>query len=653
MRPAALIAGGLLLCAVLAASPLRAGDKLPESVKKALGASSRKSSVSQLERSIESAPEADLAWIHLYIGESRRLLGHDDQARAHFEEVAGKWPGSGARDAAVLGMAVVDAKGVAGGNVLATLVLIADRGVPDTLNADRYLLITRARVAEHASSDEIRRAARKAERYASTDPEVSARVATALDPVLRDGGEPPAAERSGAGGGGDPADPPDLAAIRRIRDAGSAGRWDAIPPLVAEFSVRFPDSPFAREAGYASRRAAAKVPADLATVAVLLPLSGTYALPGGNLRAAIELGNQHAGGRLRLVFHDTEGKAESCVRELEEAVITEGAAFVIGPLLKDEALQCAGAAQALRVPMLTLTSSEEVLAAGDHVFRAFPSTEQQVEVLLGETYDVRGLTRYAILHPSTPFGENAARAFDAAVVARGGSVSVSQSYTAEQKDFRTTARTLGRKDPKAQASELARLRARAEASGSDPKKVVLPPMIDYQAIFVPDAYGRVALLASALAFEEFPVGKFRPQRDMTPLPLLGLNAWNNDDFARRGGAYVQDSIFVDAFNPRSDDSETVSFVSAWRDRGLGDPGIVEAVGYDTARLVAVAAAAGAPDAMTALRAATLAEPVAGTRSFGEDRQMRRDWLLLTVTRSGIAPLQPPEPGIPEPAPPEP
>ena len=44
-----------------------------------------------------------------------------------------------------------------------------------------------------------------------------------------------------------------------------------------------------------------------------------------------------------------------------------------------------------------------------------------------------------------------------------------------------------------------------------------------------------AMVASALAFEEFPVGKFRPKRDMTPVTLLGLNAWNNEELARRGG----------------------------------------------------------------------------------------------------------------------
>jgi hypothetical protein len=49
----------------------------------------------------------------------------------------------------------------------------------------------------------------------------------------------------------------------------------------------------------------------------------------------------------------------------------------------------------------------------------------------------------------------------------------------------------------------------------------------------------------------------------------------------------------------------------------------------------------------------LTAPVAGTKGFGDGRQMDRDWQLLTVTKAGIGPLQPPDPTAPDPSgPPE-
>ena len=39
----------------------------------------------------------------------------------------------------------------------------------------------------------------------------------------------------------------------------------------------------------------------------------------------------------------------------------------------------------------------------------------------------------------------------------------------------------------------------------------------------------------------------------------------------------------------------------------------------------------------------LADPVAGTVGFGQDRQLARSWRLVTVTKEGVRPLQPPAP----------
>ncbi|MDP2310368.1 MAG: penicillin-binding protein activator [Pseudomonadota bacterium] len=613
----------LLLCA--------AAPPMPDPVQKALEMKNRMAGAELLEDSRGEVGASELPWLLLYAGELRRLAGDLPGARAHFEAVAGDHPTSHAKEPAVLGMAVVDAKEAASGNTLATLELIGDKGVPDSLNADRYLLLARAKAAEGAPSDIVRTYGDKAVHYAADQKDVAKRVGKAMETLWEAPPAPPASK-----------DPPDLLAIAAIRAAVAEGDLDTVGTLSATFAERFGDSPFAREAGYAARRAASGTRTDPGLVAVLLPLTGNYALPAESLRAAIELGNKHAGGTLRLAFFDTGGTAEKCVNALEQATLKQGASLVIGPLLKEESLECASTAQALRVPLLTLTSSEEVLSAGDQVYRAFPSTEQLVEALLAETFDVRAMKRYAIVNPTTPFGENAARIFAEAVVARGGIVPARAAYDPEQKDFRVTAKALGKKDYKARSGEYEQLKRDAERSKQDPKKVVLPPLIDYDAIFIPDSYQRVALLASALAFEEFPVGRFKAHRDDASVVLLGLNAWNNDELARRGGTYVQDSIFVDAFDARVDDASTDAFLSAWHERDKGEPTVVEAAAYDTARLVAAIVAAGG-DRTAALQSARLTGPVAGTLGFGPDRQLARTWRLLTVTREGVRPLTPPEP----------
>lgn len=553
----------------------------------------------EAEAQVTAEPQA-LGWILLHAGEARRLAGDLSAARRHFLRVTIDFPQHPARGPASLGLAVIDAGGRAGGNTLATLELVPDAGVPGSLNAERHLLLASAWAREGGPTERVAAALARARELSQDHPDLRRRVerlTLALGPAAPPAEGPPVAD--------------DLVAILEVRAALSAGAWADARARAEAFLTRFPDSALAAEARYSARRAELARPPSPRKVAVLLPLSGAWAPPGKNLRAAIESANEHGAVRATLAFYDTAGSAANCVNTLEKAVLEEGASVVIGPLLKDEAVACAPVAQALRVPMLPLTSSDEASGAGDLIHRTFPTTEEQVEALLDEVYDRRALHAYAVLHPQTPYGENAARVFAAAVASRGGKVPTVLPYPADTADFRPLAKQL-------------------EARGK--------PTELYDAIFLPDSYQRVALLASALAFEEIPVGRFRPHGGDDPLVLVGLSAWNNDDLVRRGGTYVLDSIFVDAFDGRSSRPPVTRFLEAWGATGLGAPSVVEAVGWDTMLLVdqALAAGGGLP---AALRAVRFEEPgAAGTVGFGGDRVIDREFRLLTVTRGGIVPV---------------
>lgn len=566
--------------------------KLPGAVLDAIGNSNRKAAISKLEAaaSHEQDPTGK-AWELLYIGELKRLLG-DDGARALFEDVAGNYPASGAKNAAVLGMALVDAAGaVASGNTRSTLELIADENVPDTMNADRWLLIAEARKADGSAASKVNDAAGKATRYAQGDAAVAKRVAKAVVGLTAD---QPTATRG---------DEPDHAAIEKIRSSLREGDLSTVNQLATAFQSKFPTSSHAAEAQTAAARASAGKPPDYTRIAVLLPLTGQYAQPAASLRSAIEQASSSLGGAYTVAVYDTAGSPEQCVKLLQKAVIEEGATIVIGPLTKEEAAQCAPAAQLLHTAMITLTSSSDVVSAGDQVFRPTPGSEEQVHALLAETFTRRGIRRYAVLHPKTAYGENATHAFVDEVTAGGGSVTANIAYEPTTTDFTSVAKQLNGKA--------------------------------FDAIFIPDAYKNVALAAAAVAYQEISVGAFQTPEGPPAVPLLGLGGWNNDELVRRGGAYVQRGIFVDAFDVHSLDPVVAKFVEGWR--GAAPPSMLDAVGYDALLLAAGALGRGG-DAAEALAAVEITNGVAGTLGFDEARGARRSWRLLTVTKTGIAPL---------------
>lgn len=608
-----------------------------------VGATDRMEAISQLESYLSGKPDPEIEpWAMVWAGEQRRLGGDRSVARGWFERAAERYPTHPMKDAAILGMALVDADTSLSGNTLATLSLIDERGVPDTMNADRYRLIARVAADDGSPANKVRDAVKRALDFAAGDPTVEARVRSTLGDLLSDsaGDAPPEAT----------ADAEDVA-LARLRAALQKRDLGEAVSLGQRFQQTWPDSPQLETVKALTRRAEAGDPAKAGRVGLLLPLSGEYAAPGQRLRDAIALANEREGSPLELVVVDTAGDPDKALAGLERLVLKDGCVAVVGPLLKPETQPVAVAAQRFEVPLLALSQSSDVADVGPYVFGGLLTVEQQIGALLDYAMGVRGFNRFAMLYPNNAYGENARDLFASGVQARGGQIARFEGYDPDSGDFRKVAQRLGGKDSPERSSELYRLRRDAERAGDDPSKVMLPPTIDYEAIFIPDNARRVGLVASALAYEEFPVGAFRPRRGATAIPLLGLNGWNSPDLAQSGGLPVRDSIFVDAFLPT--DAGVQGFVDAYHSASGRDPMVLDAVVYDSARLLISAARTAGNDRARLrdlLAGAQIQGPVAGGFRFGPDREVERSLYVLTLTRAGIGLAPGPEDLVPPEAP---
>ena len=633
-----LLALGALLSADAAAA--RRNDPAPPpSVSAAVeaGAADRAEGIRLLEALLASNPDPESEpWAMAWVGEQRRLGGDSALARTWFERVAERFPTHPAKEAAVLGMALVDAQSTLSGNTLATLQLIGDHNVPDSMNADRYRLLARVAADEGSPAGKVRDLVRKAVEHAEGDPSVAARVQATLGDLV----EQPADFE----GVSIPTADAEAVALTRIRAALHARDFSGAQEQIARFRSVWPDSPDLAEVGWLEKRAAARDPVTAGRVCGLLPLTGEYAPPGKRIQVAIQEANTSLGSPMDLRFHDTAGDPDKAVAALETAALKDGCTVVLGPLTKGELEPVAAAAEALEIPLVTLSQSADQLEDTPWVFLGFLTLQQQVDALLDEVMGVRGLQAFAVVYPDNPYGQQARDLFASGVERRGGQVVRVAPYPPDAPEFLGVARSLGQKDDKERSGELYRLRRDAERAGKDPDKVMLPPIINFEAIFIPDNYRRVGLVASALAYEEFPLGAFKPHRDVVPLPLLGLNGWNNEEIVQAGGSFVRKSLFVDAFLASA--PESASFVSAWKDATGQPPIVLDAVVYDTARLVGMAARKGGGDRAAvrdALTEVTLDNPTAGGRSFGVNHEVHRRLLVLTVGRDAIEPAPPPEP----------
>jgi ABC-type branched-subunit amino acid transport system substrate-binding protein len=514
------------------------------------------------------------------------------------------------------------------------------------LNADRYRLLARVAADEGSARAEVRDLVRKAVHHAAGDPLLEARVKRALADLLT--------EEQASGLAAEGREMTEQAVLEAAREALRTRDFARAGELALKLRETWPETAHQKELHYLARRAEAGDPAIGGRVGLLLPLSGEYAGPSERLKQVIDLAADGLGGQIEVLAADTAADPARAIAEAERLVLDEGCVALLGPLLKEEVGPVALVAQAIGVPLVALSQAEDPTSVGDYVFRAFLPIEEQVDALLDHAVGVAGFDSFAILYPENPYGEAARDAFAAGAESRGAHVARVVPYDPEASNFLAAARELGQKDLKARAGELWRARREAQSTGMDPENATVDPVVDYDAIFLPDSHLRIPLVASALAYEEFAVGAFRPRRGEEPMPLLGLNAWNHPDLPRTGGRPVRGSRFVDAFLATRDDPAVKAFVEDYTAAFSRQPGVLDAMAHDATRLLAAGVIAGGTD-RTAVRdslaLALLPDAVAGGARFRPDREMDRKLLVLTIDENGIrewTPEPPPEPAEPEP-----
>ncbi|MBN2751276.1 MAG: penicillin-binding protein activator [Rhodospirillaceae bacterium] len=154
-----------------------------------------------------------------------------------------------------------------------------------------------------------------------------------------------------------------------------------------------------------------------ARVGVLLPLSGDAAAAGQALRNAALLAQfEVANPNLILQFYDTHGTPEGAHDAALQAK-DQGAELFIGPLFSQSVIAVTSVAQSAGIPVLSFSSDS--MAISNNVFVTGFLIQPQVERVVAFAAE-QGLRRFAILAPSTPYGQAAVDAAQGAVDRVGG-----------------------------------------------------------------------------------------------------------------------------------------------------------------------------------------------------------------------------------------
>ncbi|HOG18368.1 MAG TPA: penicillin-binding protein activator [Syntrophales bacterium] len=371
----------------------------------------------------------------------------------------------------------------------------------------------------------------------------------------------------------------------------------------------------------------AAVLVDRNAIGCILPLSGRYAAYGKKaLDAAVlaaGLFDPRKPAKAKLIIEDSEGDPDASRRAVARLVQRDGVICVIGPLGAVEAQTAAAEAQRLEVPILAMTSREGIAEIGPFVFRNFLTARMQVRALAGYAVQKLGLSRFAVLYPQDAYGQEMARLFRAEVLRLGGQMHKVKAYDRMETDFGDEIRFLtGRPVP------------HSIGFGKDQRTEPLPAArpVDFDALFIPDSFERVQMIAPQLAFH-----------DVKGVQLLGTSGWNSPDLLKGGAPHLEGAVFVDdyfagGFNPELNDF-TDSFYAAFG----REPDGMEAVWFDAAAIAVSIIENGRAETRDQFRgrlAGMTGYPgVTGKTSFTPSRDADKELYLLRVQEGQIVQIR--------------
>ncbi len=166
------------------------------------------------------------------------------------------------------------------------------------------------------------------------------------------------------------------------------------------------------------------------SIAVMLPLSGSLAAAGEAIRVGITSAYyaQDAGARPIIRFHDSEKRP---IYALYQALIDQGADFIIGPLVKKELADLAAGGD-ITVPVLALNQVPETTR--DDLYQFGLNPEEEVEQAASSAW-FDGRQNALILAPASAFGERLVSHFSQYWRRLGGKILAIKTYSPKAKDY--------------------------------------------------------------------------------------------------------------------------------------------------------------------------------------------------------------------------
>ena len=383
-------------------------------------------------------------------------------------------------------------------------------------------------------------------------------------------------------------------------------------------------------------------------IGVLLPLTGDQQSYGtqvlNGIKAAVEVVKQTSPNQnIQLFVEDIGLGGDAAKQALQRLLVEHQIIAAIGPLNSKDAESVAEIAQTNSLPLIALSPAENVTGFGNTIFRNSITKNEQAVALSQILNDVLGIKRAAILYPNNSYGKEFMELFWNEYEKKGGEIRGAEEYDRSISDYETPIKKLtGLAHKEVRKSEICS--KMATDRWNELKKMgaplpncfpteELPPIVDFEAIFIPDSFDKARQILPTLLFY-----------NVKGVQVIGTNLWNTDELLSGSmGGEIEGSLFLDGFNKTKTTPEITNFMQKYYALYNAEPGILEAQGYDSAMAILQTLQKKSPSSregmMKALFKLSDFKGVTGLTGFTDKREAKRNMSVMIVDQNKIVELK--------------
>ncbi len=321
-------------------------------------------------------------------------------------------------------------------------------------------------------------------------------------------------------------------------------------------------------------------------IGLILPLTGRLAAQSAQIlngmRAAFtELGVDFD---KYVLLRDSGNTAKEAEARFAELVLKHQVKMISGGLDRSEAEVLAQWSSSLGFPTILLSPNQDLAALSNATFVLYPNQKRLAETLVRAALE-KDKKRIAILRPTSGRADQLIAYFKEALTARGGKVTAEVNYTAGQfESMQNATKKLFMIDVPERAEELKAAYLKAKQSAEEEhrpfnaKEVLLPPIVEFDALLLPDDFRSVRHFTKLFKFHM-----------VEKLTLIGNHEWRSIGLIDPPDDYLTGSFFADFVGSYQDLPSSLQIgknASPW----FIDPDLVTTVdyrliGYRTAKVL--------------------------------------------------------------------